>query len=132
MLNAGRKRMEQALMESEEKYRTLFESFALGEPHAATADGRSIEVDATVNVFEGLFACPPELRPKIDYAIYVDAHDFVLEDRLATIYRWMGKRLDDVEIAIASARRDEWPAVRQQIDFADATMRPAQLIAAPR
>jgi D,D-heptose 1,7-bisphosphate phosphatase len=113
-------------------YRMLFESFALGEPHAATADGRPIEVDATVNVFEGVFACPPELRPKIDYAIYVDAHDFVLEDRLATIYRWMGKRLNDVESAIASARSDEWPAVRQQIDFADATMRLAQLRSAPR
>ena len=113
-------------------YRTLFESFALGEPHAATADGRPIEVDATVNVYEGVFACPPELRPKIDYAIYVDAHDFVLEDRLATIYRWMGKRLNDVESAIASARSDEWPAVRQQLDFADVTMRLAQLSPAPR
>lgn len=120
---------EGAVAADAEAYGALFESFALGEPHADTADGRPIEAAAAVNIFEGIFACAPELRPTIDYAVYVDAHTFVLEDRLTMIGRWMGMRLDDIADNISRVRSVEWPSVRQQIDFSDATVRLAPLIA---
>ncbi|NUM55111.1 MAG: HAD-IIIA family hydrolase [Candidatus Hydrogenedentes bacterium] len=121
---------EGAVVADVDAYQALFESFAQGEPHATTADGRPVEADAAVNVFEGIFACVPELRPNIDYAIYVDAHTFVLEDRLAMIGHWMGMRLNDVEDLLNKARAGEWAAARQQIDFADATVRISQLVSA--
>lgn len=121
---------EGAVVADVDAYRVLLESFALGEPHAATADGRPLEADAAVNIFEGLFACPPQLRPEIDYAVYVDAHTFVIEDRLAVIAHGMGLRSGDAEQLVARVRNEEWPAVRQQIDFADTTVRLAPLIAA--
>lgn len=108
-------------------YGGVLETFAQGEPNAVTADGRPLEADATVNIFEGLYACPPPLRPNIDYAIYVDAHSFVIEDRLAMIHHWMGLRLLDAERVLDRVRNEEWPAVRQQIDFVDATVRIAPL-----
>ncbi|MBM3290475.1 MAG: HAD-IIIA family hydrolase, partial [Candidatus Hydrogenedentes bacterium] len=117
-----------AIIARDDTYRTLIESFALGEPHAATADGRPLEADAAVNIVEGVYACPPALRPDIDYAVYVDAHTFVLEDRLAAIAQWMGLRSADAERLVETARNDEWPAVRQQIDFADATVRLAPIL----
>lgn len=119
---------EGAVIATPETYRSLLQSFALGEPHTGTADGRLLEGNPVVNIIEGLYACSPELRPNIDCAFYVDAHDFVIEDRLAIIYRWMGKRLDAVEDALRAARTEEWPSVRQQIDFADATVRLATLV----
>ena len=118
---------EGAIVASEEMYHALFESFRLGEPHAQSADGRPIEPSATVNIFEGVFACPPSLRPDIDYAVYVDAHSFLIEDRLAMIAHWMGLRSADAERHIDRIRNDEWPAVRQQIDFVDTTIRLAPL-----
>lgn len=104
-------------------YQFIIESFAAGEPTAQTADGRPLEIAPHVNIIEGLYACPPGLRSRIDFAVYVDAHTFVIEDRLATIYRWMGKRIDYIDDAIHRVLTEEWRAVRQQIDFVDATVR---------
>ena len=44
------------------------------------------------------------------------------------IHHWMGLRLIDAERVLDRVRNEEWPAVRQQIDFVDATVRIAPLM----
>jgi len=114
----------------QDRYDDLLKSFELGEPTGLCADGRVANPASNVNIIEGLHACSPGLRSRIDYAVYVDAHDFVLEDRIALINRWMGKRADAIETVLSQVRCEEWRSVRQQLDFVDMTVRLSPLGAA--
>lgn len=109
-------------------YEAIVESILSGEPIPNLQSVLPIDPGAPVTIIDGIWACPAVTRSRIGLGIYVDAHEFVLEDRVTQVLRWMGLRLDETDSVLQQIRKTEWPAVRQQLDLVDHTVRLMPLV----
>ncbi|MGO9021957.1 MAG: HAD-IIIA family hydrolase [Syntrophobacteraceae bacterium] len=85
----------------------------------ASALVRYLFRDERVVLLDGLYACHAGIRNKLDWSVYLETEEEVLQSRFREFYRWKGDDEDTVESLLSERIEEEWPSILKQRQGAD-------------
>jgi uridine kinase len=86
----------------------------------ATAESAIYDpAEADIIIIDGILAAHVNLRPLLDFAVFIEAPLDLLQSRFRAFYRWKGLEPSAIEALWEARISEEWPVVETQRDHAN-------------